>query len=267
MARDTAAPAVTEPGRATLRQPARLLSQVLLLVAVLLIWEALSRTDVLPAAFVGRPSEFLSLAVDQSLNGKFPKAAGDTMSATLIAFVIGGAAAIVSALILTALPAVYQITGPYITALNSLPRVALIPLFIVWFGLGATAKIASGFSLMYFVLLYNTLAGAQSVDPDHVQLARTLGLPRWKVFCLIVIPTAMPSIFAGLRLGMIYTLLGVVTAELIAGGSGLGSLVSFYSNTYNANGVFAVLVFLVILAGILSAVMTVIERKLGEWQQ
>lgn len=275
MARDVAPGAGRRTGRAagrterrgTLRRPVRLVSQLLLLIAVLLVWEVLSRTNALPVAFVGRPSEYLVFFVDQTLNGRFPKAAADTMSATLIAFVIGGAAAIVSALILTALPAVREITGPYVTALNSLPRVALIPLFIVWFGLGATAKIASGVSLMYFVLLYNTLAGAQSVDPDHLQLARTLGLPGWKTFGLIVIPTAMPSIFAGLRLGMIYTLLGVVTAELIAGGKGLGSLVSFYSNTYNANGVFAVLVFLVILAGILSALMTAIERKLGEWQR
>jgi len=90
---------------------------------------------------------------------------------------------------------------------------------------------------MYFILLYNTLAGAQSVDPDHLQLARSLGLPRRQVFLRVVIPTAIPSIFVGLRLGLVYTLLGVVTAELIAGGKGLGSLISYYSNTFNADGV------------------------------
>jgi NitT/TauT family transport system permease protein len=82
-----------------------------------------------------------------------------------------------------------------------------------------------------------------------------------------VIPTAIPSIFAGLRLGLVYTLLGVVTAELIAGGKGLGSLVSYYSNTFDANGVFAVLLVLVILSTLLSGCMNHIERKLTAWQR
>jgi len=147
------------------------------------------------------------------------------------------------------------------------PRVALVPLFIVWFGLGTLSKIVSGVSLMYFILLYNTLAGAQSVEPDHIQLARSLGLSKRRIFTSIVVPTAVPSIFAGLRLGLIYTLLGVVTAELIAGGKGLGSLISYYSNTFDANGVFAVLLVLVFLSYVLAAIMTRIERHLTRWQR
>jgi NitT/TauT family transport system permease protein len=150
--------------------------------------------------------------------------------------------------------------------MNALPRVALVPLFIIWFGLGALSKIVSGISLMYFILLYNTIAGAQSVDPDHVLLARSLGLTQRHIFLHIVVPTAAPAIFAGLRLGLVYTLLGVVTAELIAGGKGLGSLISYYSNTFNANGVFAVLLVLVILADLLSGLMTRIEHRLTRWK-
>ncbi len=83
----------------------------------------------------------------------------------------------------------------------------------------------------------------------------------------IVVPTAVPAIFAGLRLGLVYTLLGVVTAELIAGGQGLGSLISYYSNTFNADGIFAVLLVLVIVSAILSGLMTLIERRLTRWQR
>ena len=100
-----------------------------------------------------------------------------------------------------------------------------------------------------------------------MQLARSLGLSRRRIFVRIVIPTAIPSIFAGLRLGLVYTLLGVVTAELIAGGNGLGSMISYYSNTFDANGVFAVLVVLVFVSYLLAALMTRIERRLTRWQR
>jgi NitT/TauT family transport system permease protein len=243
-----------------------LIGQLALLGAVLAVWEWIAAAELVPAAFIGRPTEIFPLFIDEWKSGDFVTGTRETMSATLIAFVIGGVAAILSALLLTAVPVLYDLSRPYITALNSLPRVALIPLFIIWFGLGPTSKIASGVSLMYFVLLYNTLAGATSVDPDHVQLARSLGIPKWKAFFSITLPTAVPAIFAGLRLGLIYTLLGVVTAELIAGGTGLGSMISYFSNTFNANGVFAVLLLLVILSSVLSTAMDRIEHRLVRWQ-
>lgn len=243
------------------------IGRLALLAALLAIWEMLARTNVLPAAFIGQPSVFLPFLVARLADGSMAHGIGETLAATLAAFVIGGIAAIVTALLLTVSPLTKELVDPFLDAMNALPRVALVPLFIVWFGLGALSKIVSGISLMYFILLYSTLAGAQSVDPDHIQLARSLGLSKQRIFLRIVIPTAVPSIFAGLRLGLVYTLLGVVTAELIAGGRGLGSMISYYSNTFDANGVFAVLLVLVVLSYGLSGLMTRIERRLTRWQR
>lgn len=238
-----------------------------LLAGLLALWEIFARTNLLPAAFIGQPSVFLPFLVTHVSDGSMVRGIGETLSATLAAFVIGGVAAILTALLLTVSPLLKELVDPFLDAMNALPRVALVPLFIVWFGLGMLSKIVSGISLMYFILLYNTLAGAQSVDPDHIQLARSLGLSRRRIFLRIVIPTAIPSIFAGLRLGLIYTLLGVVTAELIAGGKGLGSMISYYSNTFDANGVFAVLLVLIVLSYIMAALMTRVERWLTRWQR
>ena len=243
-----------------------LVGRVLLLFLAGGLWELLARIDLIPAAFIGQPSVFLPMMVHELFGGSILSAMGDTLLATLAAFVLGGIFALLTALLLHASPLLKAIVDPYLNALNALPRVALVPLFIIWFGLGAESKIVSGISLMYFILLYNTMAGAQSVDPDHVLLARSLGLPQRHIFFKIVVPTAAPAIFAGLRLGLIYTLLGVVTAELIAGGKGLGSLISYYSNTFNANGVFAVLLVLVILADLLSGMMTRLENYLTRWK-
>jgi NitT/TauT family transport system permease protein len=244
-----------------------IVGRLVLLAVVVAVWEALARNNVVPAAFIGQPSVFLPFLVEKVMDGSFLVGIRETLIATLAAFAIGGVAAIFTALVLTASHTVKELVDPFIDAMNALPRVALVPLFIVWFGLGTLSKIVSGISLMYFILLYNTLAGAQSVDPDHIQLARSLGLSRRRIFTSIVIPTAVPAIFAGLRLGLVYTLLGVVTAELLAGGKGLGSLISYYSNTFDANGVFAVLLVLVFLSYVLAGLMTRIERRLTRWQR
>lgn len=244
-----------------------LAGRLVLLLGVGGLWELAARTGVFSAAFIGQPSVFLPGLVRMFIDGSIYAPILDTLSATALAFCIGGVLALASALLLTAVPILREIVQPFLDALNALPRVALVPLFIVWFGLGMTSKVISGVSLMYFILLFNTLAGARSVDPDHRGLARSLGLGSSQIFRQIVIPTAIPAIFAGLKLGLVYTLLGVVTAELIAGGKGLGSLVSYYSNTYDANGVFAVLVVLVAVSFALSTLMEKIESRLMRWKQ
>ena len=229
------------------------------------VWEATARSGALPRGLIGQPSEFLIDFVERTADGTFPVAALITLEAVFIAFALGAALALLTALVMTVAPVVERLAAPIIDALNALPRVALIPLFILWFGIGLEQKVASGVSIMYFVLLSYTLAGAKSTDPDHLRLARSLGVPAWKVFVQIIVPSALPAIFAGLRLGMIYTVLGVITAELIAGGKGLGTLVSYYSNTFDPNGVFATLVVLVIVTSVLTAAMSKIERSIARW--
>ena len=240
--------------------------RVLVIVIWGLIWEWTARAELLPPAFIGQPSEFLRKFVEHVVDGTFLSATAITLQAIIVAFVLGAILALLTALAMTVFPIVERLFSPIIDALNALPRVALIPLFILWFGLGLVQKVASGVSIMYFILLSYTMAGAKSTDPDHLTLARSLGLTRAQVFMKIIIPSAVPAIFAGLRLGMIYTVLGVITAELIAGGKGIGTLVSYYSNTFDPNGVFATLIMLVIITSTLTAIMSRVERSIGKWR-
>ena len=239
--------------------------RLLLLVLWAVAWEATALSGALPRGLIGQPSAFLVDFVELVADGTFPAAALVTLQAVFIAFVLGAVLALLTALLMTVVPVVERLAAPIIDALNALPRVALIPLFILWFGIGLEQKVASGVSIMYFVLLSYTMAGAKSTDPDHLQLARSLAIPGWKVFLEIIVPSALPAIFAGLRLGMIYTVLGVITAELIAGGKGLGTLVSYYSNTFDPNGVFATLIVLIIITTSLTAAMSRIERSIAKW--
>lgn len=242
------------------------LGRAAIVIVWFLIWEWTAKSEALPPAFIGQPSIFLQTFVDQVANGTFLSATVITLYAVAIAFIIGSLLALLTALAMSVFPLLEKLLSPIIDVLNALPRVALIPLFILWFGLGITQKVASGVSIMYFILLSYTLAGAKSTSPDHLLLARSLGITRSGIFLKIVIPTAVPAIFAGLRLGMIYTVLGVITAELLAGGKGIGTLVSYYSNTFDPNGVFATLIMLIIITSTLTAIMTRIENHFGKWR-
>ncbi len=231
-----------------------------------LVWEWTARTGALPPAFIGQPSIFLTKFFEHLVDGSFISASLITLEAVAVAFTVGALLALLTALVMTVFPILEKLFSPIIDALNALPRVALIPLFLLWFGLGLIQKVASGVSIMYFILLSYTMAGAKSVDPDHLLLARSLGLSRSEIFLKIIIPSAVPAIFAGLRLGLIYTVLGVITAELIAGGKGIGTLVSYYSNTFDPNGVFATLIMLIIITSSLTAVMSRIEASVSKWR-
>jgi NitT/TauT family transport system permease protein len=241
-------------------------ARLAIIVVWFLVWEWTARTELLPPAFIGQPSVFLASFYTHIVDGTFPAATLITLQAVAIAFIIGSALALLTALVMTVSPLMERLFSPIIDALNALPRVALIPLFILWFGLGLTQKVASGVSIMYFILLSYTMAGAKSTDPDHLLLARSLGITRTAVFLKIIVPSAVPAIFAGLRLGIIYTVLGVITAELIAGGKGIGTLVSYYSNTFDPNGVFATLIMLIIITSTLTAIMSRIEKRIGRWR-
>ena len=116
--------------------------------------------------------------------------------------------------------------APIILALNSLPRVALAPLIILWFGIGVIAKVVTAFTLVFFILLVNTLGGAKNVDNDIITIARLMGASKRDILWKVTFPSALPWIFAGLNLGLTYSLLGVIVAEILASNHGLGYLIA-----------------------------------------
>ena len=145
-----------------------------------------------------------------------------SMGGTVMAFMLGSVAGILVGMLFVTSPTIDAIFSPILTALNAMPRIALAPLFIIWFGLGLGSKVAVGFSLTFFIVLTSTVAGGRGVNPDHITLARTLGASESQIFRKFVLPSAVPVIFNGLRLGLVFALLGVIGAEIIAAEHGLG---------------------------------------------
>ena len=184
-----------------------------------------------------------------------------TLKATLAGLIAGSAVGIFCGILLFESDTLRRGLLPFITFLNSLPRPALAPIFILWFGLGIGSKVAVSVSIVIFVLLLNTMAGLQGANADHLFLSRSLGMSRLQRLRLIQLPAAVPVIVAGLRLATVYSMLGVVVAELVASEQGLGQLLIIATNSYNIAGAFGILVILGFLAMSLNSVVSFIEGR------
>jgi NitT/TauT family transport system permease protein len=189
-----------------------------------------------------------------------------TVSEALLAFVVSSSLGIVSGLLLARSPFWDDVLAPIIVALNSLPRIALAPLIILWFGVGVVAKVVTAFTLVYFILLVNTLGGAKNVDNDIMTIAQLMGASKRDLLWKVTLPSALPWIFAGLSIALTYSLLGVIVAEILASNQGLGYLIASSAGNFDTAGVFAALVVLVVIAWLFSTAMRKIEARLLRWK-
>lgn len=231
------------------------------------LWEFASRHGVLDPMFFGRPSGIADyLWTGLVTDGRLWREFGYTLFGTAAAFISGSVAAIALALLFMMLPRLHRAAEPYLTLVNAMPRIALAPLFLLWFGLGVGSKIAVGFSLTFFIVLSATVAGIRGVDSDHLVLSQTLGADRRQVFFKVTLPSAVPVIFSGLRLGLIFALLGVVGAELIAAEHGLGQTLAYLQSTFSMDGVMGLLFLLAFLGLGVTTLMNRLERWLLAWQ-
>ena len=234
---------------------------------VMSFWELAAEMGLADPTFVGRPSGILGfLWANMIQSSKLWMELGWTLLGTFISFLLGSAAAVLVGLLFVSLPRLERFMEPYLTAFNAMPRIALAPLFILWFGLGVASKIAIGTSLAFFIVLSSTVAGMRGLNQDHVTLTRTLGASSIQFFGFVTLPSAVPVIFSGLRLGLIYAMLGVVGGEIIAAEHGLGQQLAYLGSTFDMNGVMALLLVLALLGMVVTKAMSIIEARLLRWQ-
>lgn len=229
-------------------------------------WEIAAQRNWMSPVFIGVPSK-IAIEYLHAFTGRLVAVdAVATIVSTLTGFVIATIAGILMAMLLTQVTILDEMLQPFLTALNSMPRIALAPLFVMWFGIGFESKVALSASLVFFVVLLNTMAGIQGVDRDHIALARSLGAKNWSIFFKIKIPSAIPSIFAGIELGVVYGFLGTTAGEMLAGEAGIGVRLQEYSGLFKTNEFFAALLLLVTITTVLSVLLRRIRRRLLHWQ-
>jgi NitT/TauT family transport system permease protein len=240
--------------------------QVAILLAALGIWQLISHTSLLGPILNATPAQvwdaFYAMAADGDLWTGLQASLAAVLLAFALAVVIGAPVGIGLAL----LPRVERVVSPFIDALNATPRVILAPVFIVAFGIGTSAKVAVGFSLCIFIMIVNARSGVRAVDEDVILLANSLGAKKREIFAKILMPAALPGVFAGMRLSLIFAIFGVVASELISSTSGLGYLAAKFSNQFDMPSVYAVIFVIMIIGSVLNALMRAAERRLMRWR-
>jgi NitT/TauT family transport system permease protein len=240
--------------------------RVVLLVVGLALWQLGADAHVLDPGVVASPSSIWAHAVKWGLDGTLWFHSWITIEETVSGFVIGAAAGIILGFAIGRYRALAEILDPFILAVYSIPKVALAPLFLVWFGIGLQMKIILAAVTVLFIVFFNTLAGVRNVDGDLVDAVWLMGAKPRDILFKVVIPSAMGWALTGVRISIPYALIGAIIGELIASNRGIGYLVSSSASQYDTAGVFAALTVLTILAIALNAIVDVIDRRLSRWK-
>lgn len=241
--------------------------RLILLVSVFVVWQITADHGWVKKLYVSTPTAIWEALVKDIGNGLLIRDLGTTMYETVLGFAISAVLGVTAGILLYSSALLYAVLRPFISALNSLPRLALAPLLVLWLGLGSASAVALVISLVFFIIMLNTYAGLQAASRDHLILARTLGARKWTLFRTFVLPAAIPTVFAGFQLGLTYAFLGAVIGEMLAGSSGIGARLALTAATFNTSSFFAALVLLMAVATILAAGVRAIERRLLRWQQ
>jgi NitT/TauT family transport system permease protein len=189
-----------------------------------------------------------------------------TLQETVFGFLIGAVLGLITGFILGTSRFISAVFRPIVTALNSIPRLALVPLFILWFGLGMSSKMAFVAMIVFFLVFFNTYAGVSDVDDHLLDVLRLMKAKRWQLHTKVTLMSAMTWIIAGLRVSVPYALVAAVTAEMIASNRGMGYLVVRSSGQFFTAGVFAGILVLMVVAMGLTGLVTLLERRLLRWK-
>lgn len=255
--RDPSAPGLS---RFTQTRAALYTGRVLVGVLFLASWE-LSSGRVWTEFSVSKPSKVAGRLWDLAGSGELWQHARVTMTETLLGLAIGLAAGVALGLLVANTGRLGKLFLPYIMAMYSLPRVALAPLFIVWFGIGLTAKVVMVITMVLFIAFYNTYEGVRNIDADLLEMSRSMRAPYWQRLRWVILPSITPWLLTSLRLGIGLALIGAVISELVAASEGLGYYIKLSSNLFDTTGVFAGLTAITVIAVLLEQLVVLLERR------
>jgi NitT/TauT family transport system permease protein len=239
--------------------------RLVLIAAVLGLWEALVRFFEVPQFILPAPSNVGMGLVRGIQSGIYLDHIGVTLLETVLGFALGCVLAFFFGTIVALSRRVEYFLYPFIVMFQAMPKVALVPLIIVWCGLGLASKVVSAALVAFFPLMVNTIVGLRSAEEDRINLMRSLNASRWQIFWMLQLPNAMPYIFAGLEIAMIFALIGAIVAEFVGAQQGLGMLMQSMNFSMDVAGQFSVLLILAALGLILNGIVVAIRRRVLFW--
>ena len=237
-----------------------------LLVAGLLLalWQAASQW--FGAYWVTPPLDSLRRLVAMVGSGGLFMHAGYSLAAAGLGFLIGGLPGALLPLWLRRHPLLLRILDPFLIAGYGLPKLALAPLFILWFGIGMASKVALAASVVFFILFFSTMAGVRSLDERLLRMARVLGASHGQVSRLVVWPALLPNLFSGIRIATPYAIGGVIISELVSANRGLGYLVQYGAMSFSTPDIFATVIAITVVIAASSWLVAKLEGRVLRWR-
>jgi NitT/TauT family transport system permease protein len=241
------------------------LMRVLIVAVLFAVWEFASG-NLFSAFWVSKPSLIAVYIWKWVVAGDFFYHLSFTFGSMLAGFALGTVLGLAAGIVLSRTQFAADVLDPFLIAINGIPRVALAPLFVVWFGIDMLPKIVLVFTLVFFVIFYNTYAGIKSVERRYTDLAFVMGANEREMFTKVILPASLPHIFLGIKLSIPYALIGAIIGEFIASSAGLGWKIQMETSLYNTTGTMAGLIVMMLIVVAMNSLLTVAERRLLKWQ-
>jgi len=234
-------------------------------VAILLAWELAAGRLVDPFWF-SSPLRILGHLVAWAREGSLFWHLFVTLRETVLGYLLGSFCGIAVGVILARREFVAQVLDPFIVAANGVPRVALAPLFIIWFGIGELSKIILASTLTFFLTFYGTFSGLRAVEPAYKEIARVMGASERQIFAKVSLPAASPWIVAALKVGLPFALIGAIIGEFMAASRGLGYMIQLNTNQFDTTGAVTGILVLMLAVMLVNGLLNRLERYVLRWR-
>jgi NitT/TauT family transport system permease protein len=235
-------------------------------LCTLVMWELAAWQWPTVGRLVSQPTEIARGILDVIATGTIWQHLNATLTEMAAGYAIGAVSGVALGFLCGRIKLLGDILNPYITLFNGIPKVALAPVFVIWFGIGLMSKIAIILTMVFFVVFINTFAGLRSVNEEYVAIIRIMGASGWQVVREVFLPATLPFIIVGLRAGIPFSVIGAVVGEFIAATKGLGFFINYNQGTYDTNGIFVGVTILALLVVVLDWLLSLLERRLLKWR-
>jgi NitT/TauT family transport system permease protein len=239
----------------------------LLCALFVLVWWAYVAMSGISAFILPMPDAVWHAWVDLLVSPRGWAAAGITVYETVVGFLWALVVGVGLGVLIARIAWLEQTLNPFIIATQVVPKVALVPLFIVWFGFGITSKVLIAAILAFFPILTNTVLGVKSIDRGHRDVMVSLNATRWQIFRRLELPSALPYIITGMEVGIVLAIIGAIVGEYLGGNSGLGQLLVSRMNAFETDGLFAVMIHMTILGFLFYFGISALRRVLTPWHE
>ena len=242
-----------------------LIHRLVFFVGVLVLWEVLSG-PVIDPFFVSAPIKIMGSWFSETIYGNMIFHAEFTLIEALGGYLLGTMGGILCAFLLAYFPSLFRMLQPFIVGFYGVPRIAMAPLFIMWFGIGFISKVAVATLIVFFVNFINTSAGIRNVSQDLLNVVSVMGANPFQKMWKIQLPSAMPFIMAGLRVSVPSCMIGAIVGEFISSNRGVGFMIIDSQSEWDIAGVFAAIFTIFLMVLCLNAVVSFMERKFLRWR-